>query len=470
MSFIDQLSQNLSTQFDFFNQLSNISPDSNELVAIREKPSFSEKKEVFELKLSDKPKNENPIKLKSKKELEETTEVIIDVADQKKEVKDLKEYNLDPELVKGILEQLQTQVSSKIEDYNQEIVNIKIEDDTSISDILKISQLLEKLEKLAEELAKLQKSLEATNEEAILNYNAQSETTEIEINQETSIIDPLTKYLQGKNQEQKLKTDYQEIIKMLGEDENLELYTSDNETKEISSSVENKLAKYLETNNHDNLKNVLDKIQANFYEDPELRAARELDTEILDELNLEDLSVTETNNETDGSSDFQQNETFSMIFSKDIKANNVKVKSIAKPVSIDKLSETISKEVKSLKPNVKQEIRMVLNPENLGKMHLTMTREDNHIKISMFVRSDEAQTKIEQKINDIKQALNDKGFESTIDVQKTDTNNSNEANYNQNKKEDNETLEKQKEKYLEQRPNWLEENETSFEDSLKEIL
>jgi flagellar hook-length control protein FliK len=470
MSFIDQLSQNLSTQFDFFNQLSNISPDSNELVAIREKPSFSEKKEVFELKLSDKPKNENPIKLKSKKELEETTEVIIDVADQKKEVKDLKEYNLDPELVKGILEQLQTQVSSKIEDYNQEIVNIKIEDDTSISDILKISQLLEKLEKLAEELAKLQKSLEATNEEAILNYNAQSETTEIEINQETSIIDPLTKYLQGKNQEQKLKTDYQEIIKMLGEDENLELYTSDNETKEISSTVENKLAKYLETNNHDNLKNVLDKIQANFYEDPELRAARELDTEILDELKLEDLSVTETSNETDGSSDFQQNETFSMIFSKDIKANNVKVKSIAKPVSIDKLSETISKEVKSLKPNVKQEIRMVLNPENLGKMHLTMTREDNHIKISMFVRSDEAQTKIEQKINDIKQALNDKGFESTIDVQKTDTNNSNEANYNQNKKEDNETLEKQKEKYLEQRPNWLEENETSFEDSLKEIL
>ena len=470
MSFIDQLSQNLSTQFDFFNQLSNISPDSNELVAIREKPSFSEKKEVFELKLSDKPKNENPIKLKSKKELEETTEVIIDVADQKKEVKDLKEYNLDPELVKGILEQLQTQVSSKIEDYNQEIVNIKIEDDTSISDILKISQLLEKLEKLAEELAKLQKSLEATNEEAILNYNAQSDTTEIEINQETSIIDPLTKYLQGKNQEQKLKTDYQEIIKMLGEDEKLELYTSDNETKEISSTVENKLAKYLETNNHDNLKNVLDKIQANFYEDPELRAARELDTEILDELKLEDLSVTETSNETDGSSDFQQNETFSMIFSKDIKANNVKVKSIAKPVSIDKLSETISKEVKSLKPNVKQEIRMVLNPENLGKMHLTMTREDNHIKISMFVRSDEAQTKIEQKINDIKQALNDKGFESTIDVQKTDTNNSNEANYNQNKKEDNETLEKQKEKYLEQRPNWLEENETSFEDSLKEIL
>ena len=470
MSFIDQLSQNLSTQFDFFNQLSNISPDSNELVAIREKPSFSEKKEVFELKLSDKPKNENPIKLKSKKELEETTEVIIDVADQKKEVKDLKEYNLDPELVKGILEQLQTQVSSKIEDYNQEIVNIKIEDDTSISDILKISQLLEKLEKLAEELARLQKSLEATNEEAILNYNAQSDTTEIEINPETSIIDPLTKYLQGKNQEQKLKTDYQEIIKMLGEDENLELYTSDNETKEISSTVENKLAKYLETNNHDNLKNVLDKIQANFYEDPELRAARELDTEILDELKLEDLSVTETSNETDGSSDFQQNETFSMIFSKDIKANNVKVKSIAKPVSIDKLSETISKEVKSLKPNVKQEIRMVLNPENLGKMHLTMTREDNHIKISMFVRSDEAQTKIEQKINDIKQALNDKGFESTIDVQKTDTNNSNEANYNQNKKEDNETLEKQKEKYLEQRPNWLEENATSFEDSLKEIL
>lgn len=470
MSFIDQLSQNLSTQFDFFNQLSNISPDSNELVAIREKPSFSEKKEVFELKLSDKPKNENPIKLKSKKELEETTEVIIDVADQKKEVKDLKEYNLDPELVKGILEQLQTQVSSKIEDYNQEIVNINIEDDTSISDILKISQLLEKLEKLAEELARLQKSLEATNEEAILNYNAQSDTTEIEINPETSIIDPLTKYLQGKNQEQKLKTDYQEIIKMLGEDENLELYTSDNETKEISSTVENKLAKYLETNNHDNLKNVLDKIQANFYEDPELRAARELDTEILDELKLEDLSVTETSNETDGSSDFQQNETFSMIFSKDIKANNVKVKSIAKPVSIDKLSETISKEVKSLKPNVKQEIRMVLNPENLGKMHLTMTREDNHIKISMFVRSDEAQTKIEQKINDIKQALNDKGFESTIDVQKTDTNNSNEANYNQNKKEDNETLEKQKEKYLEQRPNWLEENATSFEDSLKEIL
>lgn len=470
MSFIDQLSQNLSTQFDFFNQLSNISPDSNELVAIREKPSFLEKKEVFELKLSDKHKNENPIKLKSKKELEETTEVIIDVADQKKEVKDLKEYNLDPELVKGILEQLQTQVSSKIEDYNQEIVNINIEDDTSISDILKISQLLEKLEKLAEELARLQKSLEATNEEAILNYNAQSDTTEIEINPETSIIDPLTKYLQGKNQEQKLKTDYQEIIKMLGEDENLELYTSDNETKEISSTVENKLAKYLETNNHDNLKNVLDKIQANFYEDPELRAARELDTEILDELKLEDLSVTETSNETDGSSDFQQNETFSMIFSKDIKANNVKVKSIAKPVSIDKLSETISKEVKSLKPNVKQEIRMVLNPENLGKMHLTMTREDNHIKISMFVRSDEAQTKIEQKINDIKQALNDKGFESTIDVQKTDTNNSNEANYNQNKKEDNETLEKQKEKYLEQRPNWLEENATSFEDSLKEIL
>jgi flagellar hook-length control protein FliK len=470
MSFIDQLSQNLSTQFDFFNQLSNISPDSNELVAIREKPSFLEKKEVFELKLSDKHKNENPIKLKSKKELEETTEVIIDVADKKKEVKDLKEYNLDPELVKGILEQLQTQVSSKIEDYNQEIVNIKIEDDTSISDILKISQLLEKLEKLAEELAKLQKSLEATNEEAILNYNAQSDTTEIEINQETSIIDPLTKYLQSKNQEQNLKTDYQEIIKMLGEDENLELYTSDNETKEISSTVENKLAKYLETNNHDNLKNILDKIQANFYEDPELRAARELDTEILDELKLEDLSVTETSNETDGSSDFQQNETFSMIFSKDIKANNVKVKSIAKPVSIDKLSETISKEVKSLKPNVKQEIRMVLNPENLGKMHLTMTREDNHIKISMFVRSDEAQTKIEQKINDIKQALNDKGFESTIDVQKTDTNNSNEANYNQNKKEDNETLEKQKEKYLEQRPNWLEENETSFEDSLKEIL
>ena len=116
---------------------------------------------------------------------------------------------------------------------------------------------------------------------------------------------------------------------------------------------------------------------------------------------------------------------------------------------------------------------MILNPENLGKLQLTLTRDDNQIHISMVVRTDEAVNKLEQKIQDIKIILKERGFEANIEVSKSDTNNSNEAQNNQShSRQENETRKEQKEKYLNQVPAWINKDtkKLDFSEALNRIL
>ncbi len=501
MSFLDHLAKNLNTQTEFFTQLSNISRDSRAKTVSRpelelkqktslnvekrsptesnranEKEDFKVEKEDFfttakkvfqEYKIKADRKTQDKKEPKLQEELETADQVLdlifglvdpqiqaqielqanlprpdLRAALQALEVKPSAQ-ELDPELLDFFLGRINIKVNTQIETLTKEIVNLDLNTDEGITEILKISNNIETLQNVEKAIEQIKTNLK-------------------------DLIDIETSSIRGKE----IKPE----IELL-----------------IESKIEAQIT--LEEPESESIRKVLDTMKASLKQE---RAIRDIslnkpetnnfnvkivkDTEIKIETNktldytkaeVEILEVTEGSSpEAEQGQDFSS-DNFETLFPREIKVSNIKIKSLSQPIALKNIPEVIAKEVLEVKASAKQEIKMMLDPENLGRMQLSITREDNQIHISMIVRTDEAQTKLEQKINDIKLVLKEKGFEANIEVNKSDTSNSNQSQQNQgHARQGNEAKEEQKEKYLNQVPQWISSDieELDFTEALNRAL
>ncbi len=352
------------------------------------------------------------------------------------------EVNPDPELLDFFLAKVENQVNSEIETLTKKIVSLDLSTQDGVKDIINLSNQVEKLQNLEANIKEFTEKLEA-----------------IELEDQDSLKPEIKSLI-----ENKVQTKIEEI-------KNLDLQ----EIKaKIDTSKETK-----------DIKAILDEIKANLKQ-TESQKSTEFHVKVLKEAefkpesnrkmdfstaDIEILEIEETQTEKQEKGFDFTNDNFETLFPKEIKASDVKIKTLSKPVAIKQLPELIQKETGNMKANSRQEVKMILDPENLGRLQLNITKEDNQIHISMLVRTDEAATKLEQKINDIRTALKDKGFEANIEVNKSDADNSSQSQQS-GKNESNEARDEQKEKYLNQIPEWISEDikNLSFEEALEQII
>lgn len=401
----------------------------------------------------------------------------------------------DPELLDFFLDRIDLKVSSEIETLTKEIVNLDLNSSEGIAEILEISNNIESLQNIEKAIDDIKTELKALVNIEANSIKEKEIKPELELLLESKIDTKLNQLKQvdtalSKEIKLELKTEVkgtateslEEAIKPEVKIEKIDLEKASIqlEQKIVLKQAPKEAQVTVEEAESSDIKKVLDEVKASLKQE---RAAKELNTKKpetnTNNFNVKVLQETEVKTNTNkdlnytkaqvevlelketSSSDTQQesdfsNDNFETLFHKEIKVSNIKIKSLTKPVAIKQMPEVVAKEVQDVKPGAKQEVKMILDPDNLGRMQLSLTREDNQIHISMIVRTDEAQTKLEQKINDIKAVLKEKGFEANIEVTKSDTNNSNLSQQNQgNTSQGNEAKEEQKEKYLNQVPQWI---------------
>jgi flagellar hook-length control protein FliK len=548
MSFLDKLTQNLNTQTEFITKLSNISKDSRvnigsnatsetKLKEARNKTDSTsaqdlepEEKEDFKVEKQDffstakKVFNEYKVKAEKgseakepglKEELEDASEAMdlifalidplikmnletnevpeIDLSAALKalEVKG-EEVNLDPELLDFFLGKIDLKLGNEIENLTKEIVNLDLNTEEGVTEILELSNSIEKLQNLEKSINTIKVNLQSLIQTEAANIEDKEFKPELEILLESKIEAKL-KELKTTGTPITLQVPEINEAETIKPNTEINIETTLKETVLKKMSTDTKPLENIETNDKTNaLKKVLDEVKASIKQETAVKDTAsnlenykvkvlkdvELKTEttkIQDytKAEVEIIELQETSSSDSSGSQNFSNDNFETLFPKEIKVTDIKVKSLTAPVSLKQIPDLVGKEVQDLKPNTKQEVKMILNPENLGKLQLTLTRDDNQIHISMVVRTDEAANKLEQKIQDIKIILKERGFEANIEVSKSDTNNSNQAQNNQShSRQENETSKEQKEKYLNQVPAWINKDtkKLDFSEALNRIL
>ncbi len=132
------------------------------------------------------------------------------------------------------------------------------------------------------------------------------------------------------------------------------------------------------------------------------------------------------------------------------------------PVKVTKLPEFLFHQVDKPTADIKEELRIILNPENLGKVDMTIAKDGDNVNIRFMVAKDQALEQIQARVVDIKNMLESKGFKAEIEVSKSDSSRSSGDSQASPDHSDNEAREEQKKRFINTTPEWL-ENSESFE-------
>lgn len=158
----------------------------------------------------------------------------------------------------------------------------------------------------------------------------------------------------------------------------------------------------------------------------------------------------------------------------DIFKVNSKIQIHKNPVSLNELSNVLSREVTKVNPGGKQEITMSLTPGNLGQIELSISRTaDNKLEIKMVFTQDNALNTVEHKLTELRSILKSRGFEAQIELSKSESTSTDSFN-RPGQESFNEAREEQKDRILDTMPAWLrpddETDSPNFQSTLQQII
>jgi hypothetical protein len=156
----------------------------------------------------------------------------------------------------------------------------------------------------------------------------------------------------------------------------------------------------------------------------------------------------------------------------DIFKVNSKIQIHKNPVSLNELSNVLSREVTKVNPGAKQEITMSLTPGDLGQIELSISRTaNNKLEIKMVFTQDNALNTVEHKLTELRSILKSRGFDAQIELSKSESTSTD--NFNRPGQESfNEARDEQKERILATMPEWLrpDSDTSSFQSTLQQII
>jgi len=159
------------------------------------------------------------------------------------------------------------------------------------------------------------------------------------------------------------------------------------------------------------------------------------------------------------------------------KVMNTRAQVIKQSVPMEKLANFVTEKAIQTPQGVKQDIKLLLNPENLGEVELSISRQGNKIDIKLVFANERSMNQVEHKMNELSILLKSRGFEAKIEIGHTNADNTNNTsdqhNANSGNQSFNQAKEEQKNKYLD-RPSWLDEaistEGLSFDEQLQGII
>jgi flagellar hook-length control protein FliK len=141
-------------------------------------------------------------------------------------------------------------------------------------------------------------------------------------------------------------------------------------------------------------------------------------------------------------------------------------------ISLRELNQILEAQALKQENNSSQELKFKLNPERLGTVEITISKQNNELEISMKVHSEAALQSIRKDLTELSQILKDRGIEiKDLSVSKE---NQTEMSDQRSQSQQNEAKEEQKKKYFNTTPHWLGESisseDISFRSTLEGIL
>lgn len=153
------------------------------------------------------------------------------------------------------------------------------------------------------------------------------------------------------------------------------------------------------------------------------------------------------------------------------RAMGARAEVVGKPVQMERLPNFIAEKATQVPSGVKQELKVLINPDKMGEVEISISKEGNKLDIKLMFSNEDAMKRVEHKLTELRVLLKSRGFESKVELSQTNTDSSantqNQHNANTSSGSFNEAREEQKERFLD-RPNWLDEDNSSEEPSFDE--
>lgn len=144
------------------------------------------------------------------------------------------------------------------------------------------------------------------------------------------------------------------------------------------------------------------------------------------------------------------------------KSNFQAVNAKAESLSIKDLGQILENHSSKVPNNSSMELKFKLNPEKLGTIEITISKENNEIEITLKVHNELALSSVKKELTELSQILRDKGIELK-DI-KVSQENETEMSDDRSQSKENDAREEQKKRYFNTTPHWLGET-VSAEDS-----
>lgn len=366
------------------------------------------------------------------------------------------------ELKLGVLTEMTEKLTTEIEDLTKSIANIDLNTESGVEKILELSNQIE-------ELVDINNALKTQVEELKLAENITKEmTAKLDPEAKTLIDSKLEKFIES----------YKELKASSTE--------ADLKPEVLNKTTEAQIQK--ETEYRSNINQTLgfkDRIEVlEFTQTQEkLDLVKEAKASANESANLlADIKssgkFTDSNSNPGSGQKSQQNIIQGLQQATGVsRAMSTRSEVIGKPVQMERLPNFIAEKATQVPSGVKQELTIFLNPENMGEIELSISKEGNKLDIKLMFSNEEAMKRVEQKLTELRVLLKSRGFESKIELNQTNTDSSantqNQQNTNNGQSAFNQAREEQKERFLD-RPNWLDEDissdEPSFEDTYEGIM
>lgn len=288
-----------------------------------------------------------------------------------------------PELKAVVLNEIVSALSDKLEKM-QEILNKQIEN-INISDI--------SLEKLAldseTQLPKLNPELEAKLDQIIKLGDKNEQVTKL-LEVSSALSEELNAQLKNINTS----------ISDLGDDE----------TKSIKTEI----------------LQLLGNLDSEFKIEVDFKQESLGNDESLSSIGSESIQIDQTPLNSDS-----QNKDNNLLFHKEVKLNHrASPENINTAMKAAELVRTLPDLVRDTNPNSSRELKIKLNPEELGTVDVTISKNaDQQISIQLSVTNEAAEETLKHKISELTAALGDKGVSiSDINISKSSSGNLNDKN------------------------------------------
>ena len=148
--------------------------------------------------------------------------------------------------------------------------------------------------------------------------------------------------------------------------------------------------------------------------------------ESISSIGLESIQIDQTPLNSDS-----QNKDNNLLFHKEVKLNHrASPENINTAMKAAELVRTLPDLVKDTNPNSSRELKIKLNPEELGTVDVTISKNaDQQISIQLSVTNEAAEETLKHKISELTAALGDKGVSiSDINISKSNSGNLNDKN------------------------------------------